>query len=89
MLRWLKTAAVKPGLPDPQKANTPEKKKIIENVNESVEKEMLTCSPSSPSGSRKHKRGNYERFSPETKAKIARLPLITEHQKLRDIIQRR
>lgn len=28
MLRWLKTAAVKPGLPDPQKANTPEKKKI-------------------------------------------------------------
>lgn len=33
---------------------------------------MLTCSPSSPSGSRKRKRGNYERFSPETKAKIAR-----------------
>uniref|UniRef100_A0A8W8MB69 Uncharacterized protein n=1 Tax=Magallana gigas TaxID=29159 RepID=A0A8W8MB69_MAGGI len=72
MLRWLKTAAVKPGLPDPQKANTPEKKNLIENVNESVEKEMLTCSPSSPSGSRKRKRGNYERFSPETKAKIAR-----------------
>lgn len=41
MLRWLKTAAVKPGLPDPQKANTPEKKKLIENVNEIVEKEIL------------------------------------------------
>lgn len=37
MLRWLKMAAVKPGLPDPQKAR---EKKLIENVNESVEKEM-------------------------------------------------
>lgn len=47
-----------------------EKKKLIENVNESVEKEMLICSLFSLSGSRKCKCGNYEWFLFEIKVKI-------------------
>lgn len=42
MLRWLKTAAVKPGLPDPQKANTPEKKYLIKHFKSTFKSPLRT-----------------------------------------------
>ena len=53
-------------LPDPRKADTPEKAERIVSANESVEKQIVSSS------SKKRKRGDYNHYDSEQKLKIAK-----------------
>jgi hypothetical protein len=79
MLKWLKSAKEKekeqrPGLPNPENASTPEKKDLIEKINDIVDKDYEDPNVT-PNSGRKSKRGEYSHYTPEQKAKITRFAI--------------
>ncbi|XP_062608100.1 uncharacterized protein LOC134269943 [Saccostrea cucullata] len=66
--KTLTTPSKKQGicLPDPQ--HTPEKRTLIENLNDIVDEEYQKT----PESGKKRKRGSYQHYTPEQKAKMGR-----------------
>lgn len=70
MLKWLKSAKEKekeprPGLPNPENASTPEKKDLMEKINDIVDEDYEDPNVTPNSGRK------YSHYTPEQKAKIA------------------
>ena len=76
LLNWVKQAKPPsiPGLPDPRKSNTRTEAEATQAANTIVEKFLNEEfeDPQSASGSRKRKRGQYQTYDEETRAKIAK-----------------
>ena len=76
LLNWVKQAkpSLVSGLPDPRKSNTRTEAEVTQAANTIVEKFLNEESedPQSASGSRKQKRGQYQTYDEETRAKIAK-----------------
>jgi len=82
MLKWLKSAKEKekeprPGLPNPENASSPEKKDLMEKINDIVDKDYEDPNVT-PNSRRKRKRGEYSHYTPNRKQKSPGLQSTTE-----------
>ena len=77
LTQWLKSGSIKvtkpstPGLPDPAESKTQKEQLVVQTANDAVDT-LVAASPSTTSTSRKRKRGEYNTYDDNTRAKIAR-----------------
>ena len=75
LTQWLKSGSIKvtkpstPGLPDPSECKTQKEQLVVQAANDGVDT-LVAASPSTIS--RKRKRGEYNTYDDNTRAKIAR-----------------